>query len=109
MRDKIIAALRTIYDPEIPMDIWDLGLIYDVSIANGGQVHIRMTLTAPNCPVAGSLPAEVERKVRAVAGVKEVKLELVFDPPWDKSRMSPEARMLLGLDDVIPVDRLGRP
>jgi len=108
MRDKIIAALRTVYDPEIPMDIWDLGLIYDVDVTEGGQVHVRMTLTAPNCPVAGSLPAEVERKVRAVAGVKDVKLELVFDPPWDKSRMSPEARMLLGLDDVIPVDRLGR-
>ncbi len=108
MRDKIIAALRTVYDPEIPMDIWDLGLIYEVKVADGGQVQIRMTLTAPNCPVAGSLPAEVERKVRAVPGVKEVKLELTFDPPWDKSRMSPEARTLLGLDDVIPVDRLGR-
>ena len=108
MRDKIIAALRTVYDPEIPMDIWDLGLIYDVDVKEEGRVHVRMTLTAPNCPVAGSLPAEVERKVRAVAGVKDVKLELVFDPPWDKSRMSPEARMLLGLDDVIPVDRLGR-
>jgi FeS assembly SUF system protein len=108
MREKIIAALRTVYDPEIPMDIWDLGLIYDVKVLEGGDVKIRMTLTAPNCPVAGSLPAEVERKVRAVPGVKNVKLELVFDPPWDKSRMSPEARMLLGLDDVIPLDRLGR-
>lgn len=108
MREKIIAALRTVFDPEIPMNIWDLGLIYGVKVSNGGEVHIRMTLTAPNCPVAGSLPAEVERKARAVPGVKDVKLELVFDPPWDKSRMSPEARMLLGLDDVIPVDRLGR-
>ncbi len=108
MREKIVAALRTVYDPEIPIDIWDLGLVYDVKV-DGGEVHIRMTLTAPNCPVAGSLPAEVERKVRAVPGVKDVKLELVFDPPWDKSRMSPEARMLLGLDDVIPIDRLERP
>jgi FeS assembly SUF system protein len=108
MKDKIIAALRTVYDPEIPMDIWDLGLIYDVQTDPGGLVRIRMTLTAPNCPVAGTLPAEVERKVRAVPGVKDVKLELVFDPPWDKSRMSKEARMLLGLEDVIPLDRLQR-
>ncbi len=108
MKDKIIAALKTVYDPEIPMDIWDLGLIYDVNVKPGGHVDIKMTLTAPNCPVAGSLPAEVERKVRGVAGVKDVKLELVFDPPWDKSKMSPEARMLLGLDDVIPLERLGR-
>ena len=109
MKDKIIAALKTVFDPEIPMDIWDLGLIYDVKVAPGGHVEIRMTLTAPNCPVAGSLPADVERKVRAVPGVKDVKIELTFDPPWDKSRMSPEARMLLGLDDVISIDRLSRP
>ncbi|MFN7993670.1 MAG: DUF59 domain-containing protein [Bryobacteraceae bacterium] len=108
MKEKIIAALQTIRDPEIPMDIWNLGLIYSVDVKAGGHVHILMTLTAPNCPVAGSLPAEVERKARAVAGVKDVKLELVFDPPWDKSRMSPEARMLLGLDDIIPLDRLSR-
>lgn len=108
MRDQIIAALSTIFDPEIPMDIWSLGLIYDVQVNPAGEAHIKMTLTAPNCPVAGSLPAEVERKARAVPGVTDVKLELVFDPPWDKSRMSPEARMLLGLDDVIPLDRLAR-
>ena len=108
MREKIIAQLRTVFDPEIPMNIWDLGLIYDVKADKDGHVDIKMTLTAPNCPVAGSLPAEVERKVRAVPGVKEAKLELVFDPPWDKSRMSPEARMLLGLDDVIPVGRVER-
>ncbi len=108
MRDKIIAALSTIRDPEIPMDIYNLGLIYGVDVKAGGQVTIRMTLTAPNCPVAESLPAEVERKVRAVPGVKNVKLELVFDPPWDKGRMSPEARMLLGLDDIIPLDKLAR-
>ncbi len=106
MKDKIIAALRTIYDPEIPVNIWELGLIYNVEVDHKGQVRLRMTLTAPNCPVAGSLPAEVERKVRAVAGVTDVKLELVFDPPWDKSRMSAAARLALGLDDVIPVTRL---
>jgi FeS assembly SUF system protein len=107
MKDKIIAALKTVFDPEIPMDIWNLGLIYDVQVSDGGLVHIRMTLTAPNCPVAGSLPAEVERKARSVAGVKDVKLELTFDPPWDKSRMSADARALLGLDDIIPLGRLG--
>ena len=108
MREKIIAALSTIRDPEIPMDIYNLGLIYGVDVKAGGQVNIRMTLTAPNCPVAESLPAEVERKVRAVPGVKNLKVEIVFDPPWDKSRMSPEARMLLGLDDIIPLDKLAR-
>ena len=108
MKEKIIAALSTVFDPEIPMDIYNLGLIYDVKVNAAGEAQIKMTLTAPNCPVAGSLPAEVERKVRAVPGVKNVKLELTFDPPWDKSRMSPEARMLLGLEDVIPIERLGR-
>jgi FeS assembly SUF system protein len=108
MRDKIIAALQTVFDPEIPMDIWNLGLIYGVEVNAAGEAHIRMTLTAPNCPVAGSLPAEVERKARAVAGVKSVKLELTFDPPWDKSRMSQEAKLMLGLEDVIPIERLAR-
>jgi len=108
MREKIIAVLGTIFDPEIPMDIYSLGLIYGVEVNEAGEARIKMTLTAPNCPVAGSLPAEVERKVRAVPGVKDVKLELTFDPPWDKSRMSPEARMMLGLEDVIPLDRLAR-
>ena len=108
MREKIIAALSTVFDPEIPMDIYNLGLIYGVTVDAAGHARIKMTLTAPNCPVAGSLPAEVERKVRAVPGVQDVSLELTFDPPWDKSRMSPEARMLLGLDDIIPADRLSR-
>jgi FeS assembly SUF system protein len=101
MREKIIKALQTVFDPEIPMDIWNLGLIYDVKVAAGGHVDIKMTLTAPNCPVAGSLPAEVERKVRSVPGVTDVKLELTFDPPWDKSRMSADVRALLGLDDIV--------
>jgi FeS assembly SUF system protein len=108
MREKIIAALSKVFDPEIPMDIYSLGLIYDVKVNDAGEAYIKMTLTAPNCPVAGTLPAEVERKARAVPGVKDVKLELTFDPPWDKSRMSPEARMLLGLDDIIPIGNLSR-
>ena len=113
MRDKIITALRTVRDPEIPMNIWDMGLIYNVDVNGANEVHIRMTLTAPNCPVAGTLPGDVERAVRAVPGVKGVKLELVFDPPWDKSRMSEDARLLLGIEDgppdLVPLDRLGRP
>jgi FeS assembly SUF system protein len=108
MREKIIAALSKVFDPEIPMDIYNLGLIYDVKVNAAGEAYIKMTLTAPNCPVAGTLPAEVERAARAVPGIKDVKLELVFDPPWDKSRMSPEARMLLGLDDIIPIGKLSR-
>jgi len=108
MREKIIAVLGKIFDPEIPMDIYSLGLIYDVKVNDAGEAHILMTLTAPNCPVAGSLPAEVERKARAVPGVTNVKLELTFDPPWDKSRMTADARMMLGLDDIIPIGSLSR-
>ncbi len=102
MKDDIIAALRTVYDPEIPVNIYDLGLVYDVAVDEVGAAAIRMTLTAPTCPVAGSLPGDVERKVRAVAGVTDVKVELTFDPPWTPQKMSIDARMLLGLDDVRP-------
>jgi FeS assembly SUF system protein len=109
MKDQIIAALKNVYDPEIPINIWELGLIYQIDVNETGVAHIRMTLTAPNCPVAGSLPAEVERRVRAVPGVTDVKVELVFDPPWDKSKMSQGAKLALGLDDdVIPLTRLNR-
>jgi FeS assembly SUF system protein len=108
MKDLIIAALKTVYDPEMPVNIWDLGLIYSVDIDDAGKARIVMTLTAPNCPVAGSLPAEVERKVRSVEGVTEVKLELTFDPPWTKDNMSEAAKLALGLEDVIPVTRLRR-
>lgn len=97
LKDKVIDALRTCFDPEIPINIYDLGLIYGLDV-NGGAVAIRMTLTAPNCPVAGSLPGEVERKVRRVPGVSEAKVELVWDPPWDRSRLSPAAKLQLGLD-----------
>ena len=107
-RDKVISALRTVYDPEMPVNIYELGLVYKVDVDDSGQVSIRMTLTAPNCPVAGSLPAEVERKVKAVPGVSGVKLELVFDPPWSKSMMSEAARLALGIEDVIPITRLRR-
>lgn len=94
---EVIAALRTCYDPEIPVDIYELGLIYGVAVDPEGTAHVRMTLTSPNCPAAQELPAEVERKVRAVAGVTGAHVEIVFDPPWDSCRMSEAARLQLGL------------
>ncbi len=106
LKDEIVAALRNVYDPELPMNIYELGLIYGVDVDDGGNARIRMTLTAPNCPVAGSLPAKVERRARAVPGVNSVKVELTFDPPWSKDRMSPAAKLALGLDDLIPIARL---
>ncbi len=96
MTDDIIAALKTVYDPEIPVDIYELGLIYRVDIDDDRNVAIDMTLTAPGCPVAGEMPGWVENAVAAVPGVQSVKATIVFDPPWDQSRMSDEARV--GLD-----------
>ncbi len=108
LRDQIVAALRTVYDPEMPVNIYELGLIYGVSVDAEGRAEIRMTLTAPNCPVAGTLPGDVERAVRAVPGVTDVNLELTFDPPWTKDRMSEAAKLALGLEDIIPIARLRR-
>lgn len=108
MKDRIIAALKRVYDPEMPVNIYDLGLIYGLDVDGTGRVSVRMTLTAPNCPVAGSLPASVEQAIRAVPGVTEVKLELTFDPPWSKERMSEAAMLALGLDDIFPLVRLGK-
>ena len=111
LQDQVVAALKKVYDPEMPINIYDLGLIYDVAVddaATVGQVAIRMTLTAPNCPVAGSLPAEGERAIRAVPGVTGVKLDLTFDPPWSKDRMSEAAKLMLGIDDLIPIVRFPR-
>lgn len=108
LQNAIIAALKTVYDPEIPVNIYELGLIYGIEVDEAGQATIRMTLTAPNCPVAGTLPGEVERVVRAVPGLTGVKLDLVFDPPWSKDRMSQAAKLALGLEDVISVSRLRR-
>jgi FeS assembly SUF system protein len=106
LQDNIAAALRGVYDPEMPVNIYELGLIYGVEVDEQGNARVRMTLTAPNCPVAGTLPAEVERAVRAVAGVSDVKIELTFDPPWSKDRMSEAAKLALGIDDLIPIARL---
>ena len=108
VKDQVVAALRTVYDPEMPVNIYELGLIYEASVDDEGRAAIRMTLTAPNCPVAGSLPGDVERAVRAVPGVTDVKLELTFDPPWSKDRMSEAAKLALGIEDVIPIERLRR-
>ena len=95
LTDGIVAALKTVYDPEIPADIYELGLIYKIDVADDRTVAIDMTLTAPGCPVAGEMPGWVENAVGAVPGVGDVKVSMVFDPPWDQSRMSDEARVAL--------------
>ncbi len=97
LRDRVIDALRTVYDPEIPISIYELGLIYKLDVDSRGRVEIDMTLTAPACPVADILPGEVEEKARAVPGVTDVKVELVWDPPWTPDRMSDAARLELGM------------
>jgi len=93
---SIIAALKTVYDPEIPVDIWELGLIYSIEVSPDGRVGVKMTLTAPGCPVAGSLPVEVEERIRSVPGVSEAHVELVWEPMWNKDMMSEEAKLKLG-------------
>jgi FeS assembly SUF system protein len=97
LTDDIIQALKTVYDPEIPVDIYELGLIYKIDIDDNRNIEVEMTLTAPGCPVAGDMPGWVENAVGAVPGVGTVKVKLVFEPPWDHSRMSDEARMGLNM------------
>jgi FeS assembly SUF system protein len=97
IEDKVIDVLRGIYDPEIPVNIYELGLIYDIQVSAEKKVLVKMTLTAPGCPVAGSLPGEVETKIEEIPEVTSAKVELVWDPPWDKSRMSETALLELGL------------
>jgi FeS assembly SUF system protein len=97
IEDRVVAALRTVFDPEIPVNVYDLGLIYALDVDAGGAVAIRMTLTAPACPVAGMMPGLVESAVRKVEGVTRVEVALVWDPPWTKDRMSDEARLQLGM------------
>ena len=97
LTDDIVAALKTVYDPEIPADIYELGLIYKVDIDDDRAVNINMTLTTPNCPAAADLPAQVEDAVASVPGVREAKVNIVWDPPWDPSRMSDEARAVLNM------------
>jgi FeS assembly SUF system protein len=95
-QDAVLNIIRTIYDPEIPVNIYDLGLIYNIEVRNGGQVKVTMTLTSPSCPVAGTLPGEVADKIRGVHGVSDVDVELTFDPPWSQDLMSEEAKLELG-------------
>ena len=97
IREEIIKELKTVYDPEIPVDIYELGLVYDVQISDEGEVLVIMTLTSPNCPVAETLPVEVEDKVKGVEGVKSAKIELTFEPTWTKEMMSEEAKFELGM------------
>jgi FeS assembly SUF system protein len=97
LTDDIVAALKTVYDPEIPADIYELGLIYKVDIEDDRSVKIDMTLTTPNCPAAAELPQMVENAVASVAGVSGAKVNIVWDPPWDQSRMSDEARLVLNM------------
>ena len=97
VKNSVIDALKSIYDPEIPVDIYELGLIYDVDISEDGDAVVTMTLTTPHCPVAESLPNEVELRVLSVPGVRDAEVKLVWDPPWDPSKMSDEARLELGL------------
>jgi FeS assembly SUF system protein len=97
MTDEIIAALKTVYDPEIPADIYELGLVYKIDLADDRAVTVDMTLTTPNCPSAQELPVMVENAVASVPGVGEVKVNIVWDPPWDQSRMTDEARSVLNM------------
>lgn len=94
--DSIINVIKTIFDPEIPVNVYELGLIYDIRIDDNRDVEIDMTLTSPNCPVAESLPLEVKNKVELIEGLRNVEMNLLFDPPWDKDMMSEEARFELG-------------
>jgi FeS assembly SUF system protein len=93
----IVAALKTVYDPEIPADIYELGLIYKIDVDDERNVAVEMTLTSPGCPVAGEMPGWVENAIGSIAGVGQVAVKLTFDPPWDKERMSDEAKLLLGM------------
>jgi FeS assembly SUF system protein len=97
IRDQVIGQLRTVFDPEIPVNIYELGLVYDVAVSGDGEVKIRMTLTSPMCPVAEELPGEAEFKARGVAGVTSVTLDLVWDPPWSPDMMTEAAKLELGM------------
>jgi FeS assembly SUF system protein len=93
---RVIDEIKTCYDPEIPVDIWELGLIYEINLNEENELFVKMTLTSPSCPVAETLPPEVEQKLREVPGIKSAKLELTFDPPWEKEMMSEVAQLELG-------------
>lgn len=99
LQKRIVAALCSCFDPEIPVNIYELGLIYNVEMSTEGRVKVDMTLTSPACPVAGTLPGDVQRKLQSLEGVSSAKVDVVWDPPWDKNRMSEAAKLQLGIDD----------
>lgn len=96
LTQKVIDVIKTCYDPEIPVDIWELGLIYEIELDKENNLRVKMTLTSPSCPVAETLPPEVEQKLREIEGIKSAKVEITFDPPWDKNMMSEVAQVELG-------------
>ena len=109
LRGRVIEVLKTVHDPEIPVNIYELGLIYEVRVSPDGNVFVKMTLTAPNCPVAEILPNQVKQKVLNVEGVTSANIELVFDPPWERDKMSDAAKLALGFDlgrNVVPLSKL---
>ena len=97
IRDQVVEVLKTVYDPEIPVNIYELGLVYDINVTDESAVHVRMTLTSPMCPVAESLPPEVESKISKVSGVTGASVEVVWDPPWSMEKMSEAAKLQLGM------------
>jgi FeS assembly SUF system protein len=99
LKERIVEALHKCFDPEIPVNIYELGLIYDITIAPEGAVHVNMTLTSPGCPVAGTLPGDVQRRIMPLENVTSVKVDVVWDPPWTPARMSEAAKLQLGIDD----------
>jgi len=115
LRKRTVAALRRIHDPEIPVNIYDLGLIYELDVTAAGEVCVRMTLTSPNCPIAEAIPRQVEAALRGVDGVRDARVELVWEPPWSRERMSEAAQLELNLSGMparepgfVPLDALGR-
>ncbi len=109
LRNRVVEVLKTVYDPEIPVNIYELGLIYDIETTPENDVLVRMTLTAPNCPVADIMPNQVRQRVSSLEGVRSAKVDLVFDPPWDRSKMSEAAKLSLGFDlgpDIVPLGKL---
>lgn len=97
LEDSVVEVIKTVYDPEIPVDIYELGLIYEIDVKDDNSVYVEMTLTSPSCPVAESMPAEVEEKVKNIEGVTDVSLDLTFEPPWNMAMMSEEAKLELGM------------
>lgn len=109
LRNRVVEVLKTVYDPEIPVNIYELGLIYDIETTPENDVLVRMTLTAPNCPVADIMPNQVRQRVSSLEGVRSAKVDLVFDPPWDRSKISEAAKLSLGFDlgpDIVPLGKL---